>query len=389
MAAGTMSKKIDVLFWASINPDKRGSFEDYICHLSSFCKANDVRIKFVLGNKINNLLKTLFNELSVDYLPLPLEDLNSIWMMTRILKNFKPKITHFNFIGFGSPLILVCKIMGVGKIVATDHASTSLSSTNFRSDSILESLKQVKRSFYRRRIDHFIAVSNFVGARLQERYGIPAEKVNVIYNGVDLERFRPPDNELEREMLKKELFDVDRLVPVVTYIGQLTREKGLLVYLESINKLLRNHDEIVFAFAGAGPLESNLLHYIEQARNKMIRFLGFRDDTELILKASDIVVVPSIWEEAFGLIIAEALACGVPVIGSAIGGIPEVVLDQQTGILTTPGGADELAQAIEQLVHDRTLRRCFSGAGREHVKKNFDVRMQASKTLELYQQCLG
>lgn len=388
MAILKKDKKVDIIFWANLNPNKRGSFEDYICHLASACKASGLQIRFLLGDEVNRSVSALFEKSGVDLVPLPFKELNSVRGMARILNESKPKAVHFHFIGFGSPLILLCKMMEVGKVILTDHTSTPLADGNLHRGGMWGWLKRLRRRFYMGRVDHFIAVSNFVGERLKRRSWIPAEKVSVIYNGVDLERFRPAENELEKALLKKQYFGVDRSVSVVTLIGQLTEEKGLLVYLEAIKKLLQNHDDIVFAFAGAGPLESYLLRYIEQAKNSMIKFLGFRDDAELILKASDIIVVPSVWEEAFGLVIAEASACGVPVIGSRIGGIPEVLLDQQTGIFTTPGHIDELAKAIEQLVYDKKLMEYLSGQGRKHVENKFDLKMQVSETLKLYQHCL-
>lgn len=86
--------------------------------------------------------------------------------------------------------------------------------------------------------------------------------------------------------------------------------------MEAIRGLLPKHEEMLFVFARAGPLERHLVRSVEEVKGNRIRFLGIRDDVEFFLKASDIVVVPSIWEEAFGLVITEALACGVPVIGS-------------------------------------------------------------------------
>lgn len=263
------NREIDVLFWANLNPNKRGSFEDYICRLSSFCEGNGVRIKFILGNEIIELLRTLFDKFRVDYFLLP-KKLNSIPTMIKVLRDTKPKIVHFNFIGFGSPLILTCRIMGVSKIILTDHSSTLVSEKYLRDGSIWESFKRIKRRFYIGRIDHFIAVSNFVGDRLQKRNGISPGKVSVIHNGVDLERFRPPTDELEKTQWKRSFFNVGESISVVTYIGQLTEEKGLLVFLESIRKLLRNHDDIIFTLAGAGPLENYLQHYIEKNK-KTIR----------------------------------------------------------------------------------------------------------------------
>lgn len=388
MAIYRKDKRVDVLFWANLNPNKRGSFEDYICRLSSLCQENGVRVKFVLGDQINDSLRTLFNKYSVDYFPLSSKEFDSIWTMIGVLKNFKPQIIHLNFIGFGSPLVLLCKMMGVGKVILTDHTSTPVADGNLHRGGMWECLKRLRRRFYMERVDHFIAVSNFVGERLKRRSGIPAEKVSVIHNGVDLERFRPPADKLEKAEWKRRLFNADESVTVITYIGQLTEEKGLLVYLEAIRGMLPKHEDMLFVFVGAGPLEEHLVRYIKELKNNRVRFLGFRNDAEVILKASDLVIVPSVWQEAFGLVIGEALACGVPVIGSRIGGIPEVILDQRCGILTTPGDVDELTKAIEKLVYDNKLRDSFSAQGRKHVEKKFDLKLQVSETLKLYHHCL-
>lgn len=388
MAILKKDKKVDIIFWANLNPNKRGSFEDYICHLASACEAKGLKIRFLLGEEVNRSLSALFEKFGVDLVLLPLKELNSVRTMAKILNEAKPKVVHFNFMGFASPLILLCRMMPIGKVIMTDHTSTLVADGNLHRGGMWEWLKRLRRRFYMGRVDHFITVSNFVGERLKRRSRIPAEKVSVIHNGVDLERFRPPADKLEKSQWKRRLFDVDESLSVITYIGQLTEEKGLLVYLEVIRRLLPRHEEMLFAFAGAGPLEHHLVSYIKEAKSNRIRFLGIRDDGETILRASDLVVVPSVWEEAFGLVIAEALACGVPVIGSRIGGIPEVLLDQKTGILTKPGDPEELARTIEKLVYDKNLRENFSTQGRKHVENNFSLQRQVFETLKLYRSYL-
>jgi len=379
-------KKVDIIFWANLNPNKRGSFEDYICHLASACRASGLEIKFLLGDEVNPSLIPLFEKFNVELIRLSPKNFDSLRVMVKILNCSKPKIVHFNFIGFGSPLILLCKMMGVGKVILTEHTSTPVTDGYLQDGGVWGLIKRLRRRFYTGRLDRFIAVSNFVGDRLQRRNGIPAEKVTVIHNGVDLKRFRPPADEFEKAKWKRGLFNVDGSVSVITYIGQLTEEKGLLVYLEAVRALLRGHEDMLFLFAGAGPLERHLAGYVQGAQNNRVRFLGIRDDGECILKASDIVIVPSIWEEAFGLVIAEAMACGVPVIGSRIGGIPEILLDKETGILIAPGDSEVLRGTIESLSKDKALREFLGNNGRTFVQKKFDIHTQVSKTISLYEE---
>ena len=136
---------------------------------------------------------------------------------------------------------------------------------------------------------------------------------------------------------------------------------------------------------GEGVLEDHIRRYINQSTTNKFMFLGLRNDVDTIFKISDLFIVPSIWEEAFGYVIAEASACGVPVIGSRIGGIPEVIIDGKTGILITPGDVNELAMSIERLIADSDLLKRFSGSGREHLRINFSIQNTPYQTVTLYQ----
>lgn len=382
------ASKIDVLFWANLNPNERGSFEDYICHLASACKSEGIGIKLFLGEQINDSLKTLFVKNNVDAVLFPISKLVPLMSMRNLLKETNTTIVHFNFIGWGAPIILLTKWMGIKKVILTDHISTSIPIKSAENRGLPASLKRLRRQFIISKIDYFIAVSNFVADRLKERSQVPINRIKVIYNGVDLDRFKPPVDDQEKIEYKRRYFEVDSSSHVITYVGQFISEKGFEVYLECVKQLLSLHSDLLFGFVGAGPLKNRLLEFVERTKSPQIRLLGFRNDVESILKASDIVVVPSIWEEAFGLVIAEASACGVPVVGSRIGGIPEVLLDGRTGILTTPGDVSELTETILRLIRDKNLRESYSRQGRKHVEKNFDIKIQVFKTINLYQSCL-
>jgi len=143
-------KKVDIVFWANLNPNKRGSLRTTFCHLSSVCSSNGVNIVFILGNEVINSVRTVFADSGVDFIPLSLRELNSIGTMVKILKSLRPKIVHFNFIGFGSPLVLICKIMRVDELIITDHNSTHLPAGYIQKCWSIGIAQKAKKALFRR-----------------------------------------------------------------------------------------------------------------------------------------------------------------------------------------------------------------------------------------------
>lgn len=136
------------------------------------------------------------------------------------------------------------------------------------------------------------------------------------------------------------------------YLGRLVTEKGIWTLLDAMAKQ-QSATELIFM--GEGPLRKEIEEYIEQGNYRFrVEFTGYVSQSkmrDIMLKASA-VVVPSLWEEPLGLVVWEALACGIPVIASAVGGIPEIIRSNQNGILVPQGDSDKLASAIDQLLGD-------------------------------------
>ncbi|MFZ3137483.1 MAG: glycosyltransferase family 4 protein [Thermodesulfovibrionales bacterium] len=374
----------DVLFYASLQPNKRGSFEDFICHLASACKENNIKIKFVVGNDVSNQVKILFKEYHVEWYPLPSKA--SVKAFARVIKETKPKLVHFHFISPCSFLIVVCRLLNVPKVILTDHCSTSMDHNDSKFRSFFLPLICLRRNLLNKLVDHYIAVSGFVADRLILEDRINRDKISTIYNGIDLERFFPTN---EKSKFKKELFKIEDSRIVISYIGQLIPEKGISVFLDAARLLIEKRSSILFVIAGEGPLMQLIRNKIQESGNAShFLFLGQRNDIDAILKASDILVCPSIWEEAFGLIIAEAMASGVPVVATRVGGIPEVVSDGETGILVEPNNSFALAQAIETLLEDNEMRNRFGIAGCKKASDYFSIDNIVLKTMRVYQENL-
>jgi glycosyltransferase involved in cell wall biosynthesis len=210
------------------------------------------------------------------------------------------------------------------------------------------------------RADRVIANSDYT--RQLCRSGSGRADIEVAFPGVDHKRFRPdPD----RAQLRDDQ-------PVVLFVGAMHRRKGADVLARAIPLL--GDLPARFRFAGpTGSLEEEVRSIVAGAgAEAQVEFLGELSFDELArtVADADVLVFPTVWgTEGFGMIAAEAMACGVPVVGSRIGAIPEVVLDGRTGLLFEPGEAGDLASRLRLLLEDPQLRRRLGALAAEHAAR--------------------
>jgi glycosyltransferase involved in cell wall biosynthesis len=210
-----------------------------------------------------------------------------------------------------------------------------------------------------RRVDAVLPVSAAIARRDIERVFLPVHKVKVVYNGIRLDLFpnppRPP-----REKAR------------VVYAGQLIPEKGVMSLLRAHARL---RDEGVAGYdlliAGAGPQEQELKAFCDQRRLSDVKFLGHVDDMPAFFGSADVVVVPSEWYEAFGLVVAEAMACGAACLVSDAGALPEVV--GVAGRVFRAGNDADLASQLKTLTADPEERRRIGRLARLRVEEQFGL----------------
>lgn len=172
----------------------------------------------------------------------------------------------------------------------------------------------------------------------------------------------------------------DRFVLVT--VGQLIKEKGIDVVIRALSELPPN---VVLWIIGAGKEESSLRELISDRKlEDRAQILGLQRHVQPYLQAADCFVCPSLWGEAAGLVNLEAQACGTPLIGSRIGGIPEYVADERTGLLFTPGDSQALARCVRRLMGDPALRERLGHAAREHALEHFSPEARLPEWLDLY-----
>ena len=256
----------------------------------------------------------------------------------------------------------------------------------------------VERTAYEN-ADGIVAVSDSMQDDGCELYDVDRDRVRTIYNGIDLNQYRPRPNE---EVLDR--YGVDPDTPYVLFVGRITRQKGILHLVNAI-KDMRDDVQVVLC-AGApdtDAIEKEMTRRVERAREEAgaeitwIPEMLSKEEIITFYTHASVFVCPSVYEP-FGIINLEAMACETPVVASAVGGIPEIIVPGETGLLVDfePAGGDDadpadpdqfsrdLAAGVNELLDDPDLRKQMAEASRERVEKIFSWSSIAEQTLDFY-----
>lgn len=274
----------------------------------------------------------------------------------------------------------VARMAGVGTVLETCHGPE-----------VWRMGKGLRGSFWvdrqvGRLVDKYIAVSHAAERHLVANKRVPKNKIRVIHNGRDLDRFAP-GNERRRAATRAALGLGDE--PVILTMARLDEQKGHRHLIDAIAILAPRRLKLVTLFAGDGPLEQSLrAQCAALGLTDRVRFLGYRRDVPELLEAADLIVLPSLYE-GLSLSTIEALAAGRPMVATAVDGTPEVVIHERTGLLVPPANPVAMAAAIERLLDDPALAARLASDGRKFVNENFAVQRQIEQTAALYSELTG
>jgi glycosyltransferase involved in cell wall biosynthesis len=210
--------------------------------------------------------------------------------------------------------------------------------------------------------------------------GVPEERAVTIHEGIDLGRVAAaPAANLHADLW------LPHDAPIVGNVAALVPHKGQRHLIEAAAIVVKKVPDARFVIAGEGPLRATLERQIKEHRlEKHVFLAGFRPDILSVHKAFDVFVMSSV-TEGLGTSLLDAMACGKPIVATRAGGMPEVVVDGQTGLLVEPRDDAGMADAIVALLRDEGLRRRMGAAGQTRAHARFSAERMVQETLAAYE----
>ncbi len=296
-------------------------------------------------------------------------DLAFIGRLKAVLKAEQPDLVHVHSRRGADPLAAIAaRLAGIPVIVSrrVDNAEISW-------------LARLKYRLYRK----VIVVADGIGDILLAE-GVPEDQLTLVPSGVDRRRFKPdPD----RNWLAANLGIPEDTI-AIAMVAQYIPRKGHVIMLDALPAVLEKHANLRVLCCGSGPDHEALAAQIEErGMADHVRLLGFRDDLEKILPCCAIALHPALSEGICGAAL-QAQSCGVPVIASRVGGLPEAVAEDVSGLLVSPGDADQLSRALLRLLGDETLRQRLGDAGPGHVAERFSISAMVQGNLQVYREVI-
>lgn len=303
---------------------------------------------------------------------------HTLWRLARLVRRHRIELVHWNLY---HPLNLY--LWGLTVLVPsashwmTDHLSrpSGLDEAAVRTQTSGQ-LKRLTKQLLLRRYSRVLCVSRFVFASL-EAQGI-WRGLSCCLHVINTDRFSP--HAVERSRLRNATGTEKQFVLLA--VAYLIREKGIDVAIRALKEL---PEQVVLWIVGNGDEAAQLKQLtVDLSLDHRVRFWGLQLNVEPFMRAADCFVCPSLWQEAAGLVVLEALACGLPVIASAVGGIPEYVEDGRNGFLCPPGAPGQLADRVRRLLDDAETLSAMSRTARSVAVERCSVATRLDEYLELY-----
>jgi glycosyltransferase involved in cell wall biosynthesis len=316
----------------------------------------------------------------------PLLDLKALLKLYRLIKKGAYDIVHTHTSKAGILGRVAAMLAGTRIIIHTPHGSNyCISDADI--PSVSDNWAKLELFFWLDKAtamvtQKIIALTN-LEAEHYMKIGMVRDKCKLatIYSGIDLKKFA--NVKVDKSEWRARL-GISRSSSVIITVARLTGEKGYTYLIDAAKKVVSELENVKFLFVGDGILRSKLEERVHQlGMDEVIMFLGLRDDVPELLAISDLFVLPSLYE-AQGRVLVEAMAAGLPVVATSVGGIAEVVVHGETGLLVPPRAPQELATAITDLILDEEKAKRMGQAGRKRVNPEFSVETMVEKIDKLY-----
>ena len=299
----------------------------------------------------------------------------SFFQMFRLVLKLRPDIIHVHAPNFFSSFAgVVGKILRT-PVLVTIHRVEVMPTKN----PLIYFARRIALNLF----DRIVAVSEAV-KQLTEKCGACKTKISVIWNSADEDNFKPRSKEKTRRLLRLPLEK-----GIILFVGRLAPVKGVHYLIRAMPFVLRKR-EAILVIVGDGPERSNLQHLVEiSGLQPYVLFLGHIHPEKLALyyNAADVFVLPSLIE-GHSVVLLEAMASGLPVVATDVGGNNESIINEVNGFLVCSKDYDALAWAISTILGDEKIRQRFSRKSLELYRSNFTERTQVMKYLFIYNELL-
>jgi len=333
-----------------------GGAEKVVLHLANGL-SDKYNISICVTKREGELLKELKDNISI--FSLKSDDgnnLSTIRKIAKIIKDNKINVVHIHNWGVFIESTLASKLCGVDRIIHTVHGPYISYSNEF-----ISNLKKFIRHSIERLISKyiykFITVSKSIKDYMVDDIGINKNKIITIHNGI-------------AGLNKSAHCSSSKKILNLISIGRVAKIKNHYLLLDALNKI-NNSIDYNLTVVGDGPELNNIKKYCDKLKlNDKVNFLGFRNDIENILVDMDLCIVTSDYE-GISIAILESMSVGIPVIATSVGGNPETVINEETGLLIEKGNVDALADAILKLSNNRSLLDTMGIASYQRFKNYF------------------
>ena len=299
--------------------------------------------------------------------------IDALGRLLRQLRQQRPAILHTWMFHANVPGRIAGRLAGVPIIISGERTMGQESKTRLRLNRATANLA-----------DRITCVSPQVATFARTEIGLPPDKLTVIPNGVDTALFRP------RRAESPDTGAHDAAAGVtIGFVGRLQPVKDVALLLQACARLQADHPALRLHIVGDGPLRGELEKLAADLDlTTHVRWFGDRQDIPQLLPDMDIFVLPSRWEGMPNAVL-EAMACGLPVVATGVGGTIDVVTDGATGLLTAPESVEQLTAALHTLLADPGLRQRMGAAGRRRVEAEFSLAATVAATTALYESLLA
>ena len=295
----------------------------------------------------------------------------------KIIRTFRPEIVHSWLFIAHQYTRVACRLLPGPKHVASERGMDLKTAYFSKLDRFLKKLVLLGSTPLSTLV---LANSEALRQHLKD-VGVSPRRIRVIRNGLNLDRFAKYTGRSARQA-----FGIQDHLRVIGIVARIDRDKDLATFLRMGSILQQRGSPVHLLVIGDGDaLYQQELEYLARQLkiDEITTFTGYRDDVSDLLRGLDVIVLSSTME-SFPNTLMEGMACGLPVVATCVGGVPELVVDGETGFLTQPGSDSELASRVQQLLSSDELRMRMGQAGRKRVEDYFSLRSVLKSLESLY-----